>query len=221
MAAFLVALMLVPTVLLAGCTGPVSGTAERAAGPPGITSAGTWSPHPGATSSGPGAMSSGSGAASSGSGATSSGSSAASSGSGAATIPVHRSVTVNGIEYSGTKLTVTLVQIVDPVASDSPPPDAGSHYVGLEFTIKNVGTTMYQDAPGLELAVTDDAHQQHQLAWVSQIDAGQLMPAGLTVAPGDSVTGYLAVDLPNGTRVAKVSYSSGAGGEVASWTLGR
>jgi hypothetical protein len=137
----------------------------------------------------------------------------------ATTTPVHQSVTVDGIEYSGTKLDITLVQVVDPVVSDSPAPDAGTHYVGLQFTIKNVGTTTYQDAPGLELAVTDDAHQQHQLAWVSQIDAGQLMPAGLTVAPEDSVTGYLAVELPDGTHVAKVAYSSGAGGEIAYWTF--
>lgn len=212
--ACLVALMLVPAVLLVGCAGPVSGTAERAAGPPNLTSGGAGATQPGTGSPDPGAMSPDPGAGTAHP-------SAVSPPPVEATTPVRRSVTINGIEYSGTKLTVTLVQIVDPVTSDSPSPEAGSHYVGLEFAIKNVGTTMYQDAPGLELSVTDDAHHQHQLAWVSQIDAGQLMPAGLTVAPGDSVTGYLAVELPDGTRVATVAYSSGAGGEVASWTLGR
>ena len=202
---------LVAVTSLSACAGTVPGTGERAADatsatqPSGSSPASVAAPGiPAATSTPP---------------STPAATPTPATHQAATTTQVDQSVTVDGIEYSGTKLDITLLQVVDPVVSDSPAPDGGTHYVGLQFTIENVGTTTYQDAPGLELAVTDDAHQQHQLAWVSQIDAGQLLPAGLTVAPGDSVTGYLTVELPDGTHVAKVAYSSGAGGEIAYWTF--
>lgn len=143
-------------------------------------------------------------------------------GSGGATVTkVGKSETIDGIIYSGVTITITLVQVVDPVTSPDWTPDPGNKFVGLEFRIKSVGSSSYTDyAPFDDLVVTDDAfHQYDGAGEIDQINGGQVLPS-LNVPVGSTVDGYLVVEMPAHNSITSVSYTLdlGAGG-TATWNL--
>jgi hypothetical protein len=140
---------------------------------------------------------------------------------GARVTTVDRPVTIDGIIYSGVTITITLVQIVDPVTSPDWTPDPGNKFVGLEFRIKSVGSTTYTDyAPFDDLVVTDNQfHQYNGAGEIDHINAGPMLPS-VNVPVGSTVDGYLVVEMPKDNTISSVSYTLdlGAGG-TAIWTL--
>lgn len=131
------------------------------------------------------------------------------------------SITLTG-ETAGDKLSVTLVKIVSSGvrATDGfSSPDAGKHYVAVQFRLTNSGTGSYSDDPYLDVQVLDAAGQSYQPDYtLTASSAGQGLASSIEIAPGDSQLGYVVVQMPDGDKPATIQYSLDAGlGATAQW----
>ena len=110
---------------------------------------------------------------------------------------------------SGDTYRVTLVKIIDPAqgADQFSTPDNGKRFVGAVFTIKAVsGSPKDEDANTDAVIVGSNGqtynvrHRRHR--WVHQLQQRQIQ-----VAQGETTTGAVVFQVPDGVKVAKVQWT--------------
>ncbi len=120
-------------------------------------------------------------------------------------------------------MAVTLVNVADPTqpVDDLETPQAGSRLVGVQLRLTNTGSAIYQDAPDNSATLVDQFGQSFPTTFVSQITAGPVFPAGVTVAAGDSGLGYVVFAVPAGSTPARLQFTldSGFAGQTGQWQL--
>lgn len=132
--------------------------------------------------------------------------------------------TINVTDDEGDKLAVTLVK-VDASASATDgfsSPDAGDQYYAAQFSIKDVGSTAWSDAPSNCAVVKDGKSQSFQSTIVQSISSGPLMGTTVNLGAGDSALGWIVFEVPTGDKVATVQFTpdSGMGSNTAQWSIG-
>lgn len=133
------------------------------------------------------------------------------------------SITLAG-ERAGDKLTVTLVKVVASGVSATDgfsAPDAGKHYVAVQFRLTDAGTGTYSDDPYADVKVLDAAGQSYDPEiTLTASSAGQGLDSTVNIASGDAQLGYIVFQMPNGDAPARVQYSLDGGlGATAQWRL--
>ncbi|MBS2966351.1 DUF4352 domain-containing protein [Actinocrinis puniceicyclus] len=133
------------------------------------------------------------------------------------------SITLAG-DRAGDKLTVTLVKVATSGVSATDgfsTPDAGKHYIAVQFRLTDSGTGAYSDDPYLEAKVLDAAGQSYDPEiMLTTTSAGQGLASTVNIAPGDTQLGYIVFQMPNGDAPARIQYSLDAGlGATAQWSL--
>ena len=132
------------------------------------------------------------------------------------------SVVLTG-ESNGAQVTVTAVRYAGTVTSTSPAtkPYPGMTWVAVQFLIRNTGTTGYEDSHGVYALVVDvDGHAFSATPYADTISAGAVLPNVVTLAPSESVLGYLVFEVPAGTTVAGVQLGrDGGSGQTGRWTI--
>jgi hypothetical protein len=120
-------------------------------------------------------------------------------------------------------LEVVVVSVVDPAAPKESYiyPAAGERWVGLQLSFTNKGTSAFIDQPLLGIDAADDKDQPQSSFPDQNVAAGALLDPlyGIRLLPGDTTAGYLVYSVPNGTRLARFSFTP-PGGSTAEWTLG-
>lgn len=123
-------------------------------------------------------------------------------------------------DSSGNTYRVALVKVVDPAkgANQVISPDTGKRFVGLVFTVKAVsGSPQSEDANNDAIVIGGNGHNYSasfaDIAGYSNFDNG-----ALHVAQGDTQTGAVTVEVPDGVEVAKVQWTSQSGfGSIVQW----
>ncbi|MET9611925.1 hypothetical protein [Kitasatospora indigofera] len=128
-------------------------------------------------------------------------------------------------EAPGEQVTVTFLQVVDPACAvgGSSSLLAGMKYVGLELRLTNSGRTQYSDAPSnCTWGWTDSGRQVGSYVWPT-ISAGPAVAphADLELAPGQSATGYVVMEIPENPRLTRIDFTpdSGFASETGEWKL--
>lgn len=122
-----------------------------------------------------------------------------------------------------TKLAVTLVKIVDPAkgSDEFTAPDAGKHFVAIQFRVVNQGSGVYSDDPQADVSVKNAAGETMSIAFATTT-AGADMPSSVNLTPGDTALGFVDFQVPDGQKITQVQYAliSLGGDHVAQWTIG-
>jgi hypothetical protein len=123
---------------------------------------------------------------------------------------------------AGAGYQVTLVKVIDPArgANQFSAPDGGKRFVGLVFRIKGVtGSPQGEDANNDAVLVgangRDYAAALDRIAGYANFDDG-----AIHVTPGQTVTGAVAFQVPNGVTVSTVQWTALSGfGPMVEWNV--
>jgi hypothetical protein len=117
---------------------------------------------------------------------------------------------------------VTVEQVVAPATAGQYqlPAAAGDEYVGVQITVENTGSTNVLLDMGPLTALSDTAGQSYSWSPTSLSDCPPLANAGVgTLAPGTSVTGCVAFEVPTGDSLSQVTIGS-SGKTPGVWNVG-
>ncbi|MEU3724436.1 hypothetical protein [Streptomyces sp. NPDC031705] len=115
----------------------------------------------------------------------------------------------------GERLDVTLTRVVDPAGTAD-----ADRLVAVELRLENTGTVAYRDSPAPAAHLLDTAGQRFT-GLDTATGAGPSLPGTLTLAPGDSASGFVTFRLPAGAGLAAVQFAldTGRGDDVGQWSL--
>ena len=123
----------------------------------------------------------------------------------------------------GSRMAVTVTRVVDPAAARDrfSTPTAGNRLAAVQFSLHNVGSTVYSDAPSNGAKVIDAQGQGFNSDIVVATSAGPAFPAIVNIAPGDTGLGFLTFQLPASSSVAKVQFTldSGFAASTGQWLV--
>lgn len=119
-------------------------------------------------------------------------------------------------DSSGDTYRVTLVKVIDPAqgATDFNTPDSGKRFVGAIFRIKALnGSPQYEDANNDAALIGNNgqtyAWDFNDIAGYTNFDDGSIH-----VAQGQTVTGSVVFQVPDGVKVTEVQWTAGSGSTV-------
>ena len=138
--------------------------------------------------------------------------------------PVGTTFTVtstNDTTNAATEYSVIAAKVLDPAygSDEFSTPDAGSRFVGVEFTISGV-TGYSSDDANTDAVVIGSDGQTYQPDFDS-ISAGTNFDSGdFSVSDGQTATGWVTFQLPDGVTVASVQWQADMFGSnpPATWT---
>ena len=127
------------------------------------------------------------------------------------------------VNIGGSKgLAVTLSQVIDPATGnpdDDSTPDPGKRFVAVDLTIVNNGTASYQDDANNDVTLIGTDNQSYtpdfnDVTECTNFDSGQY-----TLAAGESTTGCVVFQVPDGVNAAKVQFqtTSGLSSSTGEW----
>lgn len=120
------------------------------------------------------------------------------------------------------QLSVQLVKIVDPAAGadEFTQPDAGKHFVAVQFKLTNSGHVAYSDAPDNDVKVLDAQGQSFGSA-IFDTTAGPGFASGqVNIAPGATQLGFITFQVPDGDKPTKVQFTTDSGfGQTGEWLV--
>jgi hypothetical protein len=109
------------------------------------------------------------------------------------------------------EVTVQLVQVVDPAEpAQFNEPAEGSHLVGVQLEIVNVGSTKHSDSVDTSTFAIDEAGRQYPSTYL-ETKAGPGFGGTLDLGPGEKRVGFVTFELPDGATVAKVQVTADYG----------
>lgn len=116
---------------------------------------------------------------------------------------------------------VTLVKVIDPAqgANEFSTPDNGKRFVGIVLTIKGVTGNASDDANS-DALITGSNNQQYQSDFNSIAGYTDFNSGEFDVSPGQTVTGAITFQIPNGVKVANVQWAADPfSGATGTWNL--
>ncbi len=130
------------------------------------------------------------------------------------------SLTLTG--NSGEQLAVTVQRIADPEPGGQfDQPDAGTRYIGVFVTLRNVGTVAYNDSPSNGATLISAAGQQANGTLISGGDCSNGFASSTKIEPGGFQTGCLPFQMPLGQAPATFQFalSSGFADKTGQWDV--
>ena len=115
------------------------------------------------------------------------------------------------------KASVTAVRIINPAqsANQYSTPNTGDVYVGIEFKIVNTGGPTFQPSPNSDATLIDTASHSYSSSYAELVGCPSFA-SSLALTSGDTAEGCVTFQIPAGTALAKVQFTSQAGG-TAEW----
>lgn len=119
-------------------------------------------------------------------------------------------------------LDVTALKVVDPAkpAESTLKLNGGDRWVAVQFRFTNKGPGA-ASGPLYGMRGLDAQNRPISVQADAEIAAGPSIStlAGLNLAPGDSLLGYVTFRVPEGAKLVRVQYAP-PGGSMAVWTIG-
>jgi hypothetical protein len=92
------------------------------------------------------------------------------------------------------------------------------HMAAARFTVSGVTGQVNDNANSNATAIGTDT-TAYSAAFNSITDGPNFNSGEFTVAPGETVSGWVAFEVPSGQRVASIQWAPGYSGDHATWTL--
>ncbi|MEV7013008.1 DUF4352 domain-containing protein [Streptosporangium sp. NPDC051022] len=132
---------------------------------------------------------------------------------------VGETITVNGLN-AGTKIAVTLNRVIGrgTAANQFLTAKPGKRLAAVELTIKNVGTSVYDDSPIMGATIIDAEGQQYR---TTLADVTEEIPLGgsVTIAVGDSRKGVIVFEVPETAVLTKLQFGPALSPQKGEWLL--
>ncbi|MFI1580028.1 DUF4352 domain-containing protein [Embleya sp. NPDC020630] len=136
-----------------------------------------------------------------------------------APVPIGQPVTL--LRDGGSGITMTATQTLDVATGTEPSgaAPAGSRLYAVQWRIQASGTQAISSSPAMGSTVIDDQGQQYPVL-TRDITAGPAMPLSVSIAAGDSRTGWVVYAVPAAAKITKIQYSPGLGlaADTGTWT---
>lgn len=130
-------------------------------------------------------------------------------------------ITLEGND-AGLKMKVTVAQFFNPAtpAEDYMKPKSGTKLVGIQLTLSNVGSAVYDGSPSNGAYVIDDQGQQYQTTY-ARVQEGQGFDGQATISAGDTRKGVILFAVPESAKLVKFQYglNSGFADQKGEWAL--
>jgi hypothetical protein len=122
---------------------------------------------------------------------------------------------------SGTVYDVTLVKVVDPAQGSGifSQPESGSHLVAAVFRISGVSGTSTDDS-NLDASLTGTNGKVYVAAFDTIAGYSNFNAGDFKVTPGQTETGAVSFQVPNGVKVRNVQWTIGFDASTATWDVG-
>lgn len=125
------------------------------------------------------------------------------------------------LKFSGGTATMTVLKVVDPVIPTQGKEDPGMRDVAAQIRIVGNGPGTFTSGTMITLLAFDANGQnlEKHIDWSTS--AGPELDAltGVTVAAGDTRSGFVTFIVPTGAKVARIQYIP-PGGSAVEWTVG-
>lgn len=120
-------------------------------------------------------------------------------------------------------LAVTVQQIIDPASSGNQyiTAEAGKRFVAVKLQITNNGSSPYSDDALNNVAIIGSDNQNATVSPYPITQCTNFNNGQYTLAVGESATGCVNFQLPNGVQPAKVKFTSNSGfsGSTGEWLV--
>ncbi len=123
---------------------------------------------------------------------------------------------------SGLKMAVTVDAVLDPLSvGPYDQADSGQRFVGVQITLRNVGSVSYSDAPGNGATLLSNTHEQATGEIVTSGPCGNEFQSSANIAPGDVQEGCIPFELPVGEAAGTFQFTlnSGLADQTGQWSL--
>ncbi len=123
---------------------------------------------------------------------------------------------------TGSTYRVTLVKVIDPAqgANQADTPDSGRRFVGLVFTIKALSGDLQGEDANTDAVLVGADGQDYRAALNRIAGYANFHDGAIQVAPGDTVTGAVAFQVPDGVAVSVIQWTGLSGfGSMVEWTV--
>jgi len=124
---------------------------------------------------------------------------------------------------SGNTYQITLAKVIDPAkgANQFSAPDSGKRLVGLVFRIKALSGSPQNEDANNDAALIGSNGQTYSADFVGIAGYTNFDTGVIHVAQGDTVTGAVTFQVPEGVTISKVKWNTLSGfGSTVEWKLG-
>ena len=119
---------------------------------------------------------------------------------------------------------MTLVKVIDPAqgADQFNTPDSGNRFVGAVFTIKALRGSPQDEDANNDAAVVGSNRQTYTADIDSITGYTNFSNGSINVAQGETTTGAVVFQVPDGIKVTRVQWSAASGfGSTVQWNTQR
>jgi hypothetical protein len=123
---------------------------------------------------------------------------------------------------AGSAYRVTLVKMIDPArgADQTDTADSGKRFVGLVFRIKALSGNLQGEDANNDAVLVGASGQKYHAALNRIAGYANFHDGAIQVAPGHTVTGAVAFQVPHGVTVSTVQWTALSGfGPMIEWTV--
>ena len=123
---------------------------------------------------------------------------------------------------SGDTYRVTLAKIIDPAqgADQLSTPDTGKRFVGVVFTIKALSGSPQDEDANNDAAVVGSNGQTYTADFDNIAGYTNFSNGSINVAQGNTTTGVVVFQVPDGVKVAEVQWTASGGfGSTVQWDV--
>jgi hypothetical protein len=123
---------------------------------------------------------------------------------------------------NGETMDVTVDSVLDPLAVGvDDVADSGQRFIGVQITLRNVGSTPYSDSPSNGATLLSNNDEQATGEIVTGGPCGNDFQSSANIAPGDQQQGCLPFELPVGETASSFQFTldSGFAGQTGQWSL--
>ena len=118
---------------------------------------------------------------------------------------------------------ITVVKVIDPAQGTDQftTPDAGKRFVGAELTINNTGKAALSDDANSTVSLVGSDNQDYTADFSAISGCTNFNSGQYTISSGQSETGCVTFQIPDGVTVAKVQFTdqAGMGNNTAQWLV--
>jgi hypothetical protein len=119
------------------------------------------------------------------------------------------------------KITVTLLQVINPATVPNGWGDAGKTYIATKLKITNAGTSSIVGNTNSDVSVVGSDNHSYRADFATVTECKDFVDGWFLLAAGASTTGCVVFKLPQGVTSVKVKYapSSGISHDVGEWLI--
>jgi hypothetical protein len=131
----------------------------------------------------------------------------------------HVGDTLNLMRIGEQKITVTLLQIINPATVPNGWGDAGKTYIATKLKITNAGTSTIVGNTNSDVSMVGSDNQSYRADFATVTECKDFVDGWFLLAAGASTTGCVVFKFPQGVTPVKVNYvpSSGISHDVGEW----